>query len=110
MTRLTPDVTNTRTGRIWSVTGENGAVSVELISVSEDVFGPIVIHSPHSLYGEDHRPISCDVLDAGICHPDMAHRAGADLGRTWEAAGRNDQVIWGQLESWYRMRLENASA
>lgn len=108
MSNLTPEVTDTRTGRLWTVTGENGAVSFELISAREDVFGPIVIHQPHRpLYDQLPRdPESCDLLDAGICHPDMAFRAGESLGKTWLTSGRNDKVIWSQLESWYRMRLD----
>lgn len=115
MATLTPQVSDTRAGRLWSVTGKNGAVSIELISSREgSVFGPIVIHHPHhpslaALTYPGRTPESCDVLDSGLCHPDMAFRAGAEVGEAWYAADRDDRVIWGQLESWYRSHLDKTA-
>jgi hypothetical protein len=106
MSKMDTEIRNTDTGRVWVARGPAGAVSLELISAESGVFGPIIIHYPRPIDGEDDRHAQrCEMSHEGVCWPDMACRAGDTLGRSWQTSGQNDMVIWSQLESWYHMRL-----
>lgn len=90
----------------WVVLGPHGAISWQRIR--GEIYGPIGIHSPRPLYAHypdmPETPIDCLLLEMP-CFNDASFLAGDDLGRKWEAANRDDQIIWAELEDWYRARL-----
>ena len=108
MPNLKRDVNPTAEGgRLWCVYGTNGAMSWEVLATG--VFGPIGIHSPRPLYGADEEPTRCDLLEGG-CYADAGYVAGDELGKAWEAAGCDDELIWRELEGWYTSHLSHGRA
>lgn len=78
------------------VAGDKGAVECRTIPSGL----PVVIdyHSPRPLYDGD-RLNECDVI-AGGCYPDAGAGVAA-LRTAWLKAGRDDEVIWADLEERY---------
>lgn len=93
--------------KCWAVLGPNGAVDWGLAADSSlRQFRPVGVHSPRpqdtaTCLGplED-----CPHLETG-CYLDCLFVAGENLGEAWEASGRDDEVVWAELGSWYERRL-----
>jgi hypothetical protein len=60
----------------------------------------IEFHSPRPMFGGDVATDKCDVLE-GPCYPDGNSTAAHVLREQWANAGRDDEVIWRELESRY---------
>lgn len=85
----------------WVLRGPHGAITWELRNGS---YGPVGIHSPRPQWDEHEPDKRCPFLLRN-CYVDRADVAGAKLGRDWLAAARDDEVIWRELASWYRICL-----
>lgn len=82
----------------YIVAGEHGAIEYHALSRNGDPLG-IEHHSPRPKYDGD-EPCRCDILE-GPCYPDGTSEGAVRLRREFEAAGRDDEVIWRELESRY---------
>jgi hypothetical protein len=88
--------------RLWLVYGPDGVISWTLLP--NGIYGPIGIHSPTPML-EGHTPVNdCPWLE-GPCCVDSGFLGGDHVGRTWDEAGRDDEVIWPVLEAWYAAHL-----
>lgn len=95
--------------RSWALYGRNGVISWELISHSRGVtYNAIAIHSPHPEAWAMEPVTDCPFLEMA-CHFDAGYIAGEKLGMAWDAAARDDEVIWRELEDWYRDRFGEKS-
>lgn len=100
----------------WVVLGPNGAVDWGLVTDSSlyGDFRAVGVHSFRAVGVHSPRPQTsvtsggpfndCPHLETA-CYLDCLHVAGENLGEAWEAAGRDDAVIWPELEGWYARRL-----
>ena len=91
----------------WLVFGPAGVISWGLLAVERisSCFGPVGIHSPRQQLPDIMTPdLDCPFLEMP-CYFDFGARAGGRLGKAWDAADRDDDVIWAELESWYADRL-----
>lgn len=103
MTALKRRVDDQEDGRYWLLYGTHGVMSWTLLS--SGTHGPIAVHSPRPQFEFDDEPsVDCPFLE-GACYVDAGHLAGDRLGGAWEAAGRDDEVIWRELVEWYEARL-----
>lgn len=108
MPGLKRKITEDKSGRVWAVYGTNGVITWELLKHSLGTTnGPIAIHSPRPQFGDDKPMDGCEFLECA-CYADAGYRAGDSLGKTWESARRDDEVIWRELEQWYANRLARA--
>jgi hypothetical protein len=109
MTTLRRDKRQFDRRQFWVVLGPQGAISwVRLLVETGYMDGPIDIHSPKPLYPQykdmSETPMDCRLLEMP-CYCDGSSLAGDDLGKRWERSGRDDEVIWAELEDWYAARL-----
>lgn len=96
----------------WVVLGPDGAVDWGLATDSSlSEFRPVGVHSPRPQATPTcHGPLNdCPHLETA-CYLDCLFLAGENLGEAWEAAGRDDEVIWAELERWYEVRLAHLGA
>ena len=95
----------------WALYGPAGVVDWSLRNVQKHSteYGFICIHSPRPQFPEYPDMNECPLDDCAFlempCYFDCAGVAGDALGRRWDASGRDDEVIWAELESWYADRL-----
>lgn len=91
----------------WLVYGTAGVISWILRNVerhSSD-YDEIWVHSPVPLFAfQTNGSVGCWLLEMP-CFGDSSGLGGKALGDRWDAAGRDDDVIWAELESWYTDRL-----
>lgn len=69
--------------------------------------GPIralLAHAPRPTYDDDEPSPHCPYLE-GACYPQVAGLAADTLAARWEAAGRDDAVIWATLADYYTEAL-----
>ena len=88
-----------RGDQCWAVKDGVSAVEFRVI-VATDQPVAIVLHSLRPVPCIEPGP--CDLVDDGRCYADLTFVGGRDLHRTWVNGQRDDEVIWGALESWYR--------
>jgi hypothetical protein len=88
---------------LLTLRGERGAVQAVFFCYQGRWQGLIGLHPPEK-YGWCLK--ECEVLAGGACYADTAYRAGQDLVEQWDAAGQSDDVVWPELEDWYRTRFE----
>ena len=77
----------------------HGAIEYHALARNGDPLG-IEHHSPRPLYDGSTPASRCDILE-GPCYPDGTSLGADRLHREWEAAGRDDEVIWRELEIRY---------
>lgn len=85
----------------YVVAGTRGAVEYHAIrsGTGHGMVLGIKYHSPRPRYGGD-EPSRCYILE-GPCYVDGTSLGGVELRRRWEQAGRDDEVIWQELERRY---------
>ena len=83
----------------YAVAGMNEAIEYHALARNGDPLG-IEHHSPRPLYDGSTPASRCDILE-GPCYPDGTSLGADRLHREWEAAGRDDEVIWRELEIRY---------
>jgi hypothetical protein len=96
-----------RGDQCWAVTDIRGSAEFRVI-VSTDTPGPIALHFPEAPASQNAAP--CDLLPGGQCWVDVTFVGGRDLYRAWVDEGRDDEVVWGALESWHADRFGTAEA
>lgn len=106
MSRLKRRIVERGGDRHWALYGVDGVISWGLIAATDGglLDGPISVHSPRPLCTDDLPAEGCPFLENG-CYVDMEFLAGERLGTAWRAAGRDDAVIWRELEQWYASHL-----
>lgn len=107
MTSLKRDIREIGADRAWIVFGPAGAASWNLRNIenrSRD-YGIVSLHSPRPLLPSWPTPSPACRLMEVPCFDGGSVIAGGRLGERWDAAGRDDEVIWAELESWYASRL-----
>jgi hypothetical protein len=107
ITRTRRDIREAGDGCSWIIYGPAGAISWELLNVElhSRAYGLIWIHSPRPLFDfQTNGSVGCWLLEMP-CFGDSSELGGKALGERWDAAGRDDDVIWAELESWYAYRL-----
>jgi|SRR5580700_1725497 hypothetical protein len=82
----------------YIVAGMHGAIEYHALTLDGDPLG-IEHHSPRPKYDGD-EACRCDILE-GPCYPVGTSLGALDLRRRYEAAGRDDEVIWRELEIRY---------
>lgn len=92
-----------RGDQCWAVKGGRGAVEFRVI-ISTDTPVAITLHSADER-GAGWRNEDCDLLPGGKCWADCSFAGGRDLFRAWVDERRDDEVIWGCLESWHADRF-----
>ena len=98
-----------RGDQCWAVIGERGAVEFRYIVSTGTPMG-ISLHSasPARVAGWCHE--DCDLLPSGKCWADVSFAGGRDVYDAWLHENRDDEVIWGALESWHADRFGTAEA
>jgi hypothetical protein len=95
-------------GRHWALYGREGVVSWGIQRPGREggapTHGAIKVHSPRPQWWEMEPLGGCPYLE-GNCYTVAVYVAGHRLGKAWAAAGRDDDVIWSELATWYRTHL-----
>lgn len=92
----------------WILSGPEGAVAWQYMnaSVGDGLAGALALHivEPDGSDGAARTEGRCKVL-SGPHRRETYWPEGNAIGRWWEQSGRDDEVIWVELEDWYRSRL-----
>lgn len=105
---LTRRADTTPARRRWTVTGPAGAVCLTLLPGGAPE--KISIHWRTPLFPATTPGDPCDVLAEDGCYFDAGYLTAQELWQRWVDAGRDDEVIWAELEEWYADRAARTSA
>lgn len=106
--RITTHEYESGSDTVYALYGPSGVVT--WTHVNQRHHGPVGIHSARPLWeGHDPDGNRCPFLEAA-CHVDTGYLGGDRIGKKWDAAGRDDEVIWRELAEWYSGHLVDGAS